>query len=449
MTLSRSGGGASVHEVSRTATSVVDTRVAAKAVFLALALGSVVFFVARFWTVYAAGQLFHRLGFDWTLFYAQAEALRAGVGAGIYDQAVIDRFLQPMAVSQQSLDGWPQPYPPWFAAAMVPLALLPAPLAFAVWLCASLVAACFLAFRVKQFLPNLGVLGALLAILAAIPVAWGLFMGQPVVLLAVAVSEMYISLRAGHDFRAGVWLATLLLKPQYALLLGVFVLWKRRWAAVAGAIVGGVVLIALGVMAAGLDSMARFVAVIQSMSDLRNSVAGPQEMINWRSIVLAFRPGIGEHVGLIVVWGLSLLTMAAGLVVMRGAWAPRSPRFAAGFCTLTLGALVGSYHSHPHGAALLIVPLAAAWATPLFTGLTRAAILAAVYVPTIIVIWVTGFIERLSVSADSDVPLWTVWPNVLPALLFMLAFWLMWLDLEGRGMRFGGVQRWGRAWRAR
>src|SRR5262252_2311239 len=82
-------------------------------VFTAFCLASVAFFVVRFWTVVVAGELFHRLGFDWTLFYAQAMALRAGAGPGIYDQDVINRYLQPLLQYYggplTSLDGWPQP----------------------------------------------------------------------------------------------------------------------------------------------------------------------------------------------------------------------------------------------------------------------------------------------------------------------------------------------------
>jgi hypothetical protein len=99
---------------------------------------------------------------------------------------------------------------------------------------------------------------------------------------------------------------------------------------------------------------------------------------------------------------------------------------------LTLGALVSSYHSHPHGAPLLIVPLAAAWAVPTFQLTTRVAIWLAVYVPTFIVVWVTGIMEGLAVSPDSNVPLWTVWPNVLPAVLFLVAFGLMSVDVWTR-----------------
>jgi hypothetical protein len=406
---------------------------ATRVLFLAFTLISVAYYAARFWSVYAAGELFHRLGFDWSLFYAQSMALRNGAGPGIYDQSVIDIYLRSMmryyGGPAAALGGWPQPYPPWFAAVVVPFTLPPAPLGFGLWLGVSILAALFLAYRVWQFLPELGPVGSAAAILAAVPVAWGLFLGQPMVLLAIPVSEMFISLKAGRDFRAGLWLAVLLLKPQYALLFGLFLLWKLRWRAVAGAVVGGLALVLLGVLTAGVASLLRFPAVLQAMSDLRDSVAGPELMMNWRAIILAVRPGIDEQVGLVLVWSLSLLTMLASLLVFRGKWDPASPSFAARFCVLTVGTLIGSYHSHPHGAALLIVPLAAAWAGPVFQSVTRLALWVAVYAPTFYVLWITGVVDRLAVSPDPNVPLWTVWPNVLPGVLFVLAFALMCVDL--------------------
>jgi hypothetical protein len=399
---------------------------------------SVAFYTVRFWSVYAAGELFHRLGFDWSLFYAQAMAVRAGAGANMYDQAEIDLYLQPLlryyGGPATQLTGWPQPYPPWLAAAVVPFTLPPAPIGFALWLGVSLLAAVFLARRVCQFLPDLGRVGAVLAVLAAVPVAWGLFLGQPTVLLAVPVSEMLISFKARKDFRAGLWLAVLVLKPQYALLFGVFILWKQRWHALAGAILGGIAFVALGVLVAGVTSLLRFPAAVGELSDLKNAIAGPNVMMNWRAIVLAARPGIDEHLGLTLVWGLSLLTMLASLLLWRGKWDPDSPSFGARFCALTLGALIGSYHNHLHGAALLIVPIAAAWASPMINNATRVALWAAIYVPTFFVLWVAGIVDRLAVSPDPNVPLWTVWPNVLPAILFVVAFTLMCFDLSGMRM---------------
>ena len=406
-----------------------------RAVFVAFCLLSTAFYAARFWGVFAAGELFHRLGFDWSLFYAQAIAVRAGAGANMYDPAEIDAYLQPLmryyGGPATALNGWPQPYPPWLAAAVVPFTLPPAPVGFALWLGVSVLAALFLAYRVWQLIPDLGPLGAAAAILATVPVAWGLFLGQPTVLLAIPVGEMLISFKARKDLRAGLWLAVLLLKPQYALLFGVWILWKQRWHALAGAVVGGLVFIGIGVLAAGLDSLLRFPAALGELSDLKNAIAGPVLMMNWRALVLAARPGIDDHVGLVVVWTLSLLTMLAGLLVWRGKWDPDAPSFGPRFCVLTLGALLGSYHNHFHGAALLIVPIAAAWASPLLSPLTRVALWAAIYIPTFFVLWVSGIVDHLAVSPDPNVPLWTVWPNALPAVLFLIAFALLWIDLVG------------------
>jgi len=406
-----------------------------QALFLVFCVLSTAFYAARFWGVFAAGELFHRLGFDWSLFYAQAMAVRAGAGARMYDSSEIDRYLQPLmryyGGPAAALNGWPQPYPPWLAAAVVPFTLPPAPIGFALWLGVSILAALFLAYRVWQFIPDLGPIGAAAAVLATVPVAWGLFLGQPTVLLAVPVGEMLISFKARKDLRAGLWLAVLLLKPQYALLFGVWILWKQRWHALAGAVVGGVAFIVIGVLAAGLPALLRFPAALGELSDLKNAIAGPLLMMNWRAIVLTARPGIDEQVGLALVWGLSLLTMLAGLLVWRGKWDPHAQSFGPRFCALTLGALLGSYHNHYHGAALLIVPLAAAWASPMLTSFTRVAIWAAIYVPTFFVLWVAGVVDRLAVSPDPNVPLWTVWPNIVPAVLFLLAFALLCLDLSG------------------
>src|SRR5258708_24884999 len=102
-----------------------------RALFVAFCLLSTAFYAARFWGVFAAGELFHRLGFDWSLFYAQAMAVRAGAGANMYDPAEIDAHFQPLlryyAGSATSLTRWPQAYPPWVAAAVEPFQLPPPP----------------------------------------------------------------------------------------------------------------------------------------------------------------------------------------------------------------------------------------------------------------------------------------------------------------------------------
>jgi hypothetical protein len=57
---------------------------------LALAAIGTVFYVVRFWTVYSAGELFHRLGWDWTMFWAQAMLLRSGQASDMYEQPIVN-----------------------------------------------------------------------------------------------------------------------------------------------------------------------------------------------------------------------------------------------------------------------------------------------------------------------------------------------------------------------
>src|SRR5439155_19996534 len=137
-------------------------------------------------------------------------------------------------------------------------------------------------------------------------------------------------------------LSMLLLKPQYALLFGIFVLWKRRWYTVAGAIAGGLVLLVLGAVTAGPRSYLAFASALKDMSDLHGGVAGATLMMNWRAVVLGVRPAIGEALGQGIVWALSIVTLLLALSVFRGKWQPRAASFGPKFAVLTLGALVSS-----------------------------------------------------------------------------------------------------------
>src|SRR3954467_5827950 len=99
---------------------------------------SVAFYVVRIATIYGAGELFHRLGVDWTLFYAQAMVVRSGNAANMYDALAVDAQIKSLTSYYHGGgllgSGLPVPYPPWFSVLMQPFTWPPAPVAFAVWL---------------------------------------------------------------------------------------------------------------------------------------------------------------------------------------------------------------------------------------------------------------------------------------------------------------------------
>ncbi len=402
-------------------------------VLLAIAGIGTAFYAVRFWTVYTAGELFHRLGWDWTMFWAQAMLLRAGQADQMYEQPIVNEQLKVLAQwylgPGKFQNSSPVAYPPWFTALVVPFTLPSPPIGFALWSAVSLACAFFLIFRVKQMLPSVPLWGVCLLFFGAFPVALGLFMGQVALISALAVSEMFFSFRAGKDFRAGLWLSVLLLKPQYALVFGLLVLWKWRPRAIAGGALGTLGWVALGLMTAGYTSFLRVSDALRDLSDLRSEDASPLLMVNWRAFVLYAVPWIDSDRGLFLVTALSIATVLLLLLLWRAPWDVAAPDFSVRFAMIAFGAVATSYHSHVHGMDLVMVPLAAAWMQPTFSIETRAAILASIYVPTVWLVWVGGVLQRFAVQSNADISLWYPWPDGLPALLFMTAFFLVCRDV--------------------
>src|SRR5262245_22607491 len=247
----------------------------------------------------AAGEVFHRLGFDWTMFWAQAMVLRSRGGEALYDLEAMNPFLHQLSAYYKVRVGadlaQPVPYPPWFAALMVPFTIPPPPIGLALWYCASIAALVYLAYRARRFLPKVGVLGSALLMLAAVPVATDLYMGQVALLLAIPVGEMLISFKARRDFHAGLWLAVLLIKPQYAVVYGLLIVWKMRRRALAGAIVGTIGFAALGVLAAGASALLHLPGALQSMAHPQGDFRGPWWMLNGPASVLPVKPNIRDQ----------------------------------------------------------------------------------------------------------------------------------------------------------
>jgi hypothetical protein len=312
---------------------------------------------------------------------------------------------------------------------VVPFTLPPAPIGFGLWSALSLVCAAFLIVRLKQMLPSVALLGVCALFFGAFPVALGLFMGQVALLSALAVSEMFISFRAGKDFRAGLWLSVLLLKPQYAVVFALLIVWKWRPRALLGAAIGGLFFVGLGLLTAGYASFVGILDTLRIYSSLRSEEASPLLMINWRAFVLYAVPWIDGDMGLFLVTALCVATVVLLFVLWRGPWNADAPDFSVRFAMLAMGSVVSSYHSHVHGMALVMVPLAAAWMLPVLSVETRAAILAAIYLPTLWLVWVGGVLQRFAVTSNTDISLWYPWPDGVPAVLFVTAFLLVCRDV--------------------
>jgi alpha-1,2-mannosyltransferase len=313
------------------------------------------------------GGLFRWIGVDFGFFYAHAQVFAHGDLAGLYSLDAAAPYRGALATYSSSpgvaMPSGPVPFPPIYAWLISPIALVPAPLAFAIWTAINAVAAIVLSCRAASYFPPERRLLAAGLVLGSTAVMFSLWFGQPQLILALAFGEVFIAFRKGRDLTAGLCLAVVIFKPQYLVLILLILLWKRRWNAIAGVVAGGLVILVASIVVAG---PATFGAYIVSLIDSATASGGalltavaPDVMVNWRALVLGLPLDLSSSARVALALILTGLTVLAVLAAWRGPWLPSGPRFAGQMTLLGVGTILTAWHSHIHGVAMIAVPLAA------------------------------------------------------------------------------------------
>ncbi len=144
-------------------------------------------------------------------------------------------------------------YPLPLALIVAPLGLLPIPTAYILWdfLAQTLIAACllWLATHWEGLNRRLYVLFLLVAATLNGNIYLGLMTGTLAALFLAFLTLALFFLERKHDLRAGFFLALVILKPPLVtilVLLGVWLLFSRRWRVVGGMAIGGLLLLVVG-----------------------------------------------------------------------------------------------------------------------------------------------------------------------------------------------------------
>jgi hypothetical protein len=349
-----------------------------------LLVGAAVLWTLRTIQVYANARFFSGLGLDFGLYYTQALML-AEDPTSLYDLGKMGfaiEVLRPFSMAAAGgVSASPVAYPPIFAALVRPFTLLGPVEAFLLWTAIGVALACYLAFRVGWLFTGSTRWVAAATVLVANPVILALHLGQPMVLLACAFGEMVLALRAGRGFRAGAWLAVLVLKPQYAILVGPLLLWKRCWRAVLGAALGvGLVLIA-SLAVAGVAGLQSYPQAVGGMSGFYGqALTFPAMMINWRSLLVTLLPFLPESLGVTLTTVLGFATVAVLAWTLRGQ-PLLGPGFLLRITAVGVATQLANYHNNPHGTAILAIPFAALFASSEPSRATRFWLLASVLIP--------------------------------------------------------------------
>jgi hypothetical protein len=315
----------------------------------------------------ALGGLFRWIGIDFGFYLAQAEVFAHGNLAGLYSIDAAAPYREALAAYATTpgitMPAGPVPYPPLFAWMISPLLAVPAPLAFAIWTMVNAAATLVLAWRASSFFPQERRLLAATLVLVPTAVVLSLWYGQIQIFLALAFGEAFIAFRRSRDLTAGLCLAVVIVKPQYLLLILLILLWKGRWNALAGFAIGVLAILLASVMVAGVASIGAYVAtLVESATTSSGTIftaVAPDVMVNWRALALAIPLDLPAAARLAITVILSGLTVLAVLIAWRGSWHPSGPRFASQMTLLGIGTILIAYHSHIHGVAMIVVPLAA------------------------------------------------------------------------------------------
>ncbi|HEX2924338.1 MAG TPA: glycosyltransferase family 87 protein [Chloroflexota bacterium] len=330
--------------------------------------------VATAWTILMAGLISTWLTpwpdsiflTDFVAFRTAASIVREGDGRVLYDMEAQRQYQRSLRAAEAVTDGVrnangliPFHNPPVMALLVAPLALIPVSWGYVLWLLATV-----MAFALTVALSLGGsrhrLLGAV-ALLAFPGVADTLLWGQMVGLLALSLCLGMLALRMDRPFLGGVLLGLLWLKPQYAVAFPLLFLMKGRWRELSGMGLSGLGMATLSLVVVGPSGVVSYVDLMRRIGAFtppQGSAVSPEMMVNWRAALQVLWPGIPDDIGSTLVLLLGVVTLLSTLAAWRGRWDPTSPRFPAQVMVLMAGTLLASPHSHFHGLALLIPPVA-------------------------------------------------------------------------------------------
>jgi hypothetical protein len=276
---------------------------------------------------------------DFLNIYTGASLAREGRFADLHDPEV--QLARERRIFPQLPSLVPFVRPAFYAAFLMPLALLPYGTAFVVWIAvqSALLLACW-AWIWRRFGADALVFAALF-----LPCPLGIASGQDcVMMLALFILAFELAERS-RWFVAGAALALMLMKFHLILLWPVALLVQRRWRILAGFCATALALLGICIALGGINSLRVYAALIQNKS-LDHLSPSPELMISFQ--------GLLANLGIETPWASALLVGAAVVIFL---WSLRAAPLWRMFA-LTAGASLWIVpHVYGYDASLLLLPI--------------------------------------------------------------------------------------------
>jgi alpha-1,2-mannosyltransferase len=302
------------------------------------------------------------VGADFSAFWIGGRLVLEGRADALYDLAVQKSIHDALIFPLVSREVHPFVNPPFFATAMVPLALLPYESALAIWWSVQvgmLIALCawfrrtFLALRART-LPRTFAL----TLLFFPTLAWFCY-GQNTGLTLALLSAWFLWLRLGREPWAGLALGLLFFKPQLGLGPMLVMVLQRRWRVIGGAACGAAVWIALG-MATVPRAMRQYLELAPTLFGfIRDPSYNTWGLLSGFGFGALLVDGVSKAAGSVFAYGATLAgVIAIALVTLRMKWEPGTRAWDLRMAGLIALGIVTSPQLFLYDAMLLLLPLA-------------------------------------------------------------------------------------------
>ena len=251
--------------------------------------------------------------FDFVLYHGAARIVGDGKGAELYDLTLQRDYQKGSHAASQSR---PLPFNhlPYELLPLLPLANLSFPVAHAVWAAVNFLLLVVILLRLLPFVEATQRKFSCLMLFAFFPTLTALKMGQDSVLTTYLLTETFVSLKHKRYGLAGSLLALGLYKPQFVLPIAGILLWQRRWSAVLGFLLTGLVLTIISLAMVGWHGLMGLLALWLPMME-RGNVVWPELMLNLRGLV-HMTLSLGGITSATNSWTL-VLSVAAYLLTLR------------------------------------------------------------------------------------------------------------------------------------
>lgn len=241
------------------------------------------------WQAQQSDRWCHHMGVDFRGYYASAQIALDHGFAQVYDQNLQRDYQATLLYRCSTPPSGPplyvaMPYLPVFVVLFLPFALLDFTTSFYCWIGLQVLLFAFSLYRLTRAYGLKVDTTHLLQWGFCIPLISNLYLGQINAFLAVLFVEFLLAFSQERDFRSGLWLSALLIKPHLLILLLPGLVWRRRWRLLAGFVSGTSILLASAI------ALVRFQG-LKAILEVTTLFTGPliqtvNGMMNFRALAL-------------------------------------------------------------------------------------------------------------------------------------------------------------------